>query len=94
MPQISARKTDPVTSHQAAEHMQVTGTASSQRFATLTALKSYPNTTSAELAQAAELDRYMVARRLPELRDSGRVVMGKPRRCTVGKRNAVTWSPK
>ena len=47
--------------------------------------------TSRELAKHMGIDRYITARRLPELRDAGIVENCEERVCTVGKRLCVTW---
>ena len=59
----------------------------------LDAVACHPGLTSNELARATGLDRYMLARRLPELCDHDRVVRGDPRRCEVSGRKAATWWP-
>jgi len=68
----AARKTDPNSSHIAADlvHGQ-TNIAKSQRSQVLAALKKYPGSTSKQLAQLAGLDRTMVGRRLPEMEIEG-----------------------
>jgi len=89
----AARSTDPVTSHEAAEHMTKTGKRQAQQAKVLKALKKFPGRTSAELAGRAKLDRYMVARRLPELVTGLKAKRGDVRQCRKGGRNAVTWYP-
>lgn len=49
--------------------------------------------TSFELALLTDLDRYMLARRLPECETAGRVRRGAMRRCTVTGRLAMEWLP-
>ena len=88
----AARTTDPVTSHQAAQHMDQTGKRASQQREVLAAVREHPGLTSAELARATGLDRYMLARRLPELAPAA--VKGDPQRCQVTGRHAMTWWPK
>lgn len=61
-----ARRTDPVSSHKAAERITRT-VRSEQKRRVLGAVRLYPGRTSRELAEQCGLDRYMVARRLPEL---------------------------
>ncbi|WP_329810745.1 winged helix-turn-helix domain-containing protein [Stenotrophomonas sp. SMYL8] len=48
---------------------------------------------SNELSQATGLDRYMLARRLPELMKEGRVYRGPNKPCAVSGRTACTWWP-
>jgi DNA-binding MarR family transcriptional regulator len=69
-----ARRTDPLSSHAAADRMQESGAAESQRRKALEAVKEYPGSTSKELAERCHLDRYMLARRLPELSRMGLIV--------------------
>ena len=47
--------------------------------------------TSMEIAVAADLDRYIVARRLPDLEHDGLVERGEMRECSVSRRQAITW---
>lgn len=89
----AARSTDPETSHLAAEENTLSGRRAVQQHAVLAAVMSHPGLTSRELAQAAGMDRYVVARRLPELEAAKRVHKGEARECRVNKRRAVTWWP-
>lgn len=89
----SARRTDPVSSHLAANVIEATGTAHSQRERVLEAVHDFRRHTSAELARLAEMDRYQVARRLPELAAAQLVRRSTVRRCEVSGRPAVTWEP-
>ncbi len=57
------------------------------------AVTDNPGMTSNELAQATGLDRYMLARRLPELIKAGRVWRGPNKPCAVSGRTACTWWP-
>jgi hypothetical protein len=86
-----SRNADPVGSFQAAERTRKTGLGSRKRLAVYHALRRYQGTTSAELAKAAGLDRYDVARRLPELERAGWIVRGRRRRCAVTGCDCVTW---
>lgn len=88
-----ARETDPETSHLAAEEVTTSGRRAVQQHAVLAAVMAQPGLTSRELAQAAGMDRYVVARRLPELEAAKRVRKGEARECRVSKRQAVTWWP-
>lgn len=84
----NARRTDPVTSHLAGEAIERTGTASHQRNIVLSAVKKCQGLTSKELAWLFNLDRHMVARRLPEIQEiekGGTVI------CSVGGSKCVTW---
>lgn len=88
-----ARETDPETSHLAAEEVTTSGRRAVQQHAVLAAVMAHPGLTSRELAQAAGMDRYVAARRLPELEAAKRVRKGEARECRVSKRLAVTWWP-
>lgn len=88
-----ARTTDDVTSHEAAARMVASGLLNKQCREVLAALRKYPGRTSAELARDSGLERYKVARRLPDLRDQGFARKGGSRKCTHGQYRAVTWWP-
>lgn len=88
-----ARATDPHTSHLAAAEIVASGARAEQQRQVLTAVRAMPGSTSAELAQAFELDRYTVARRLPEIERSGAIRRGDARRCDANGRTALTWWP-
>lgn len=94
-----ARQRDPQTSHEAAEQVTSSGTRDRQAGEVLTAVHAHPGMTSRELAREAGLDRYVTARRLPELERLGRVRRGPARVCAVSEaeasicRRAVTWWP-
>lgn len=84
------RNTDPVTSRLAAEHMVVSGKLSNQHIETLKLVRANPGMTSEELAMRGILDRYQLARRLPELERDGLVRKGPVRKSAHG-RMAHTW---
>lgn len=88
---MRARTTDPITSHMAAAAIQ--GEASRQRVVIRKLVEEHPGLTSQELAEHSDLDRYQIARRLPELRAKGKVIMGHYRPCKVSGRQAHTWVP-
>lgn len=87
----TARRTDPLSSHEAAQEMTRSGIRQSQRDQILRLVTHRGGETSAELAQYASLDRYVVARRLPELQAERLVKKGPIRKCRVSGRRAVTW---
>jgi hypothetical protein len=62
-----ARRTDIATSHEAAEAIKASGELGRQQLEVLAALRRWPGLTSLELAARMQRDRWMVARRLPEL---------------------------
>jgi len=88
----ASRATDPETSHLAEEESNANGTRADQQHRTLAALRQHPGSTSAELARLAGLDRYMVARRLPELAPI-HARRAEKRTCRVSHRPAITWAP-
>ena len=83
-----ARRSDPDTSHTAADRIRPKLRAQQQ--AVLDALAKWPGSTAVELAHVSGLDRYLVSRRLPELVPIW-VRRGKPRECTVNKTPMTTW---
>lgn len=89
----AARSTDPGTSHIAAEAVTKSGVRARQQRQVLDALRQWPGCTSAELAQRANIDRYAVARRLPELVPTF-AFRGGSTICSISGRPAVTWWPK
>lgn len=86
-----ARKTDPITSHLAAAENRKRRPAQVNEVAVFVA--KYPGLTSSELAAKAKLDRYMVARRLPDAERAGLVRRGMQRKCRIGGRPAMVWYP-
>lgn len=86
-----ARNTDPHTSHLAAAEMIASGAQGRQQLAVLAAVRVNGYCTSAELARVHGLDRYAVARRLPELERMGLVQRAPARICKESGRPAMTW---
>lgn len=86
-----ARKSDGVTSHAAANEVTRSGQRARQQHAVLTLVRRYPNHTSNELSRYG-VDRYAIARRLPELEAAGLIERGHPRRCEVSGKLATTWA--
>lgn len=90
-----ARNADPRSSHEAAAAIKRSGAAKAQASIVLEALKRYPMASSAELAQFAGLDRYMVARRLPELHQAHLVNLFDPtdatEPCRVSRKRVCRW---
>lgn len=86
-----ARASDPLSSHLAAEHVTKTGTRSDQQNKAAEAVKQFPGLTSFELAMRTGIDRYTLARRLPECETAGRVRKGEIRACRVTGRKAHVW---
>lgn len=88
-----ARRQDPTTSHQAAEEVESSGRAASQRQTCLLEVWKKPGQTAAEIAVATGLERHIPSRRLPELRKARQVKTGPVRRCTVTGNPSMTWLP-
>jgi hypothetical protein len=90
-----AAAADPVSSHLAAAEITASGQRDSQKRAILSALREQLSPcTSMELARAAGIDRYIVARRLPDLERDGLVERGQMRNCDVTGRPAIAWRAK
>lgn len=87
----AARNSDPVTSHLAAEEITASGVRFSQQRQVAHAVRRHPGHTSQELAELTGLDRYMLARRLPECETAGRVRKGPMRNCSITGRKAHVW---
>ena len=88
-----SRRTDPITSRQAACETEKSGRAASQRAICLAQVFAHPGQTAAEIALACGLERHVPSRRLPELRDQGMIVNGESRICAVTGRASMTWLP-
>lgn len=88
-----ARSTDISTSHAAADYVVSSGIQKDQHEKAAAAVKQYPGVTSHRLAQLTGLDRYMLARRLPELIKAEVVYRGPNMECPVSGRSACTWWP-
>lgn len=89
-----ARTADPSSSHEAAAHIVSSGLQTQQHSVAASAVRKHPGLTSLELARATGLDRFMLARRLPELARNGLIVRGAVRKCSASNgRNGCTWFP-
>jgi hypothetical protein len=86
-----ARTSDPWTSHAAGVKVTQDGTRARQSREAVESVHKTPGHTSAELASIHGLDRYAVARRLPEVERAGFVLRGTAKTCTVTGRAALTW---
>lgn len=88
-----ARRSDPKSSHGAAAQADKFGGHQAQQ--TLAAVRLWPLSTSHELAEAARMDRYAVARRLPELAATGLVRRIEPTEhtepCRVSGKRVCRW---
>ena len=91
-PETHARKTDPLSSHQAAaDNAQSWREDQIHTVAKMVAL--LPGATSRELSQYFNADRHMVARRLPDAEAKGLVSRGSQRCCQHTHKLALTWQP-
>lgn len=95
-----SRKTDAVSSHEAAATLKESGAWKSQQVEVLEAMKriagSGRHVSSKEIAERCGLDRHMVAKRLPELKDAGLIGWtGKASSdleyCPFSRRRVVKW---
>lgn len=91
---ISA-KADPSTSREAAAKITHSGKREGQQLAALALVRKYPGCTSLELARkGGTMDRYVLARRLPEIERGGLVYQSTPKVCGISGHKAVTWWPR
>ncbi len=79
------------TSIEAAQRITDSGVRGRQHREVLELVTGYPKCTSRELAKIGQMDRYVVARRLPELERAGLVRKCGARICGIGDGRAVTW---
>lgn len=89
-----ARLSDPSTSHLAAAQVTASGLRDRQAVIVLDLVRRFAGCTSAELAARSEgeIDRYVTARRLPELEHLGLVYRaGIKSACRVTGKAALTW---
>jgi hypothetical protein len=87
-----AAAANPISSHLAAAEVTSSGRRAGQKLAIMTWLRGQSRPfTSMEIARAADLDRYVVARRMPDLERDGLIERCAMRDCTVSNRLALTW---
>jgi len=87
-----ARATDPQTSHRAAESVEKSGRAQTQRSRILAVLSRLRRSTAGEIASRLDgIDRHTVSKRLPELERRGSVKRMDPRKCTAHGTEMTTW---
>ncbi|MDX5516181.1 winged helix-turn-helix domain-containing protein [Stenotrophomonas sp. RG-453] len=87
------RSTDITGSHEAVALLVRSGRHAAQKDRTEAAVKRYPGMTSMQLAHATGMDRYMVARRLPDLAKEGRAHRGAKALCPISNITVCTWWP-
>ncbi len=81
-----ARRHDPPSSHRAADQAEADGTIGRQAQRALWIVRRWPGRSSLTLATIGPLDRYQLARRLPELERAGLV-----RRVQAGAGDIRWW---
>lgn len=86
-----SRRSDPVTSFQAAEKLRRSGRLKGQRKVVLRDLSQNDGSTSAEISARVGDDRYLASRRMCELERAGLVVRGRPRVCRSCGSVCLTW---
>ena len=89
----AAKRNDPWTSHDAAEHMTKTGKRNKQQQQVLDLIREHPNYTSEELAQFGPLTYHQIARRINELVTGGFIEPCSARVNSRG-RPVLTWMVK
>lgn len=89
----AARRTDPISSHLAAEQITASGARGQQQAQAAAAVRAFPGCTSFELAMKTSIDRYVLARRLPECVTGNTVRKGELKTCSVTGRKAIAWWP-
>jgi len=89
-PPIS-RSTDPLTSSEAAEHIDSTGKRQANKQFALDLLRANPHSTASELDAMVGSGEGKVRKRLGDLREDGLAKTTGTRQCRVTGRNAQTW---
>lgn len=87
------RADNPVTSKEAAESFEESGSRAEHMQIVKEAVFAHPGLTSSELPKYTSLDQYQVRRRLSDLKNEHWIKQGEPRKCTVAKRRMVPWFP-
>ncbi len=96
-PRRRARKSDPDTSHEAAQHVTKTGKASAMKRRILDFLRATtkPPMTAFEIADSMGVrERATVGRRTGEMEKDGTLRRLAKRRCAITGRSAATWEVK
>lgn len=90
----AAKSNDPWTSHEAGDDVVEAGVTLKHFGEILKAMAADEPRTSAEIARVCTLDRWQVARRLPEMERRDLVQRGPARLCRVCSRQSITWHVK
>lgn len=87
-----ARRSDPVTSHEAAKDITASGQRSAMIGLALDVLKRFPGRTAKELEREAGGEDGSIRKRLNDLRHDGRAVaVIVPPKCSITGRSAQRW---
>lgn len=89
----ATKRHDPDTSLEAERDVTASGRRACQQELVARLVSQLPGYTSRELAELTGVDRYLIARRLPECETAGLVQRGGRRYLTDTGRPAVTWWP-
>jgi len=81
------------TSKEALEEFVRSGAAARQMRVVIELVMEHEGWTSLELGALGRLDRYQIARTLPQAERAGAIRRGDPRMCRIGNRRALTWWP-
>lgn len=97
-PKKLTRRSDPSSSLKAANEIVNTGILQTQVLKVIALVEECPGRTSRELWSMAELkkmrlDRYTIAKRLPDAANQKLVRQGDQRKCRLSNRMCVTWWP-
>lgn len=93
-PQAAARRTDPATSHEAAENHEASGNATSHRIILACYVRSHPGCTNGEASRDLPNIGYQeITRRMGEIAKAGAIRRGEPRLCSVNGTKQTTWWP-
>ena len=90
-PRSLTHRTDPQTSEAAARDLIQSGRLGEQQEQVLKLVRTYPDSTSAELAKFGRLERHIPARRLSELKRKGLVKVSGQRPCKTNGRLMQTY---
>ncbi len=95
---LAPKRKDRSTSADALVDLKASGKLGEQQLRVLAALafgvrEGWDGVTSLELSDGAEIDRYVAARRLPELEEQRLVRRLPERHCAISGRRSATWEP-
>lgn len=88
-----ARKTDPITSHIAANKFVASGKHKTSKAKVLAAIEAYPGCTAGELSRLTGIDYTELNRRASDLVNCGKARRGQARLCQVQGSKCTTLYP-